>query len=177
MRQVRTGLANVQRSKRGDKPFEVSTIVLSSKEENLYHGLDLEEWVEQGLVDTLMPYSSVRGINSSKDSFVDPADADFFYRITRGTQCKLALNLMPRRLSADEYRRRAHALYRAGSDHFFFWDTNARNDFSPSWDALRWLGHRQELEEWAAAGMPEYKAQGSRLRKLGNWNPHYETPG
>ncbi len=177
MRQVRAGLANVQRRKRRDKPFEVSAIVLSSEEENLYYGLDLEEWVEQGLVDTLMPYSSVRGINSSKDSFVDPEDAGFFYRITRRTNCKLALNLMPRRLSADEYRRRAHALYHAGSDHFFFWDTNARNDFSPSWDALRRLGHRQELEEWAAAGMPAHKPAGSRLRKLGNWNLHYETPG
>ena len=177
MEQVRGALANVQRRKRRDKPFELSAIVLSSEEENLHYGLDVESWAKQGLVETLMPYSSVRGINSSKDSFVDPADAEFFYRITRGTGCKLALNLMPRQLSGDEYRRRAHALYQAGSDHLFFWDTNARNDFSPSWDALRHLGHRQELKEWAAAGMPEHKPAGSRLRKLGNWNLHYETPG
>ena len=177
MRELREALSEIagQRSRR--QPLEVSAIVLSSEEENLYYGLDLEEWVKQGLVDTLMPYSSVRGINSSKDSFVNPADAEFFYRITRGTQCKLALNLMPRQLSGDEYRRRAHALYQAGSNHLFFWDTNARNDFSPSWDALRRLGHRQELEEWAAAGMPAHRLAGSRMRKLGNWNLHYETPG
>ena len=73
--------------------------------------------------------------------------------------------------------RRAHALYQAGSDHLFFWDTNARNDFSPAWDALHRLGHRRKLEEWSAAGMPEHKPAGSRLRKLGHWNLDYETPG
>jgi|TARA_B100000809_G_scaffold183033_1_gene180795 hypothetical protein len=42
---------------------------------------------------------------------------------------------------------------------------------------LRRLGHRRELEEWFAAGMPEHKPAGSRLCKLGHWNLDYETPG
>ena len=124
-----------------------------------------------------MPYSSVWGINSRKDSWTDPADAEFFYRITKGTSCKLALNLMPRRLSPDEYRRRAHGLYEAGSEHLFFWDTNARNDFGPAWDVVRRLGHRDELAEWDAADRPAHVAAGSRLRKLGDWSLGYETPG
>ena len=177
MKQVREVTETARRQKGRTRPLEVSAIVLSSEMENLYYGLDLEEWVKQGLIDTIMPYSSVRGINSSKDSWTDPAEAEFFYRITEGSSCKLALNLMPRRLSPDQYRERAHALYEAGSDHFFFWDTNARNDFSPSWDVLRRLGHRDELARWARDGKPAYEAPGSRLRKLGNWNLGYETPG
>ncbi len=177
MAEVRAMLGEVGAQKGLGTPLELSAIVLSSEEENLYYGLDLEEWVRQGLVDTLMPYSSVRGINSRKDSWVDPTEAEFFYRITKGTACKLALNLMPRQLSPDQYRERALRLYQAGSEHLFFWDTNARNDFSPSWDVLRRLGHRQELEAWDRAGRPKHQAPGSKLHKLGDWNLNYETPG
>ena len=177
MKQVREVMETARQQKGRTRPLEVSAIVLSSELENLYYGLDLEEWVKQGLIDTIMPYSSVWGINSSKDSWTDPAEAEFFYRITEGSSCKLALNLMPRRLSPDQYRERTHALYEAGSEHFFFWDTNARNDFSPSWDVLRRLGHRDELARWARNGKPAYEAPGSRLRKLGTWNLGYETPG
>ena len=177
MKEVREVLEGARRQRGIREPIEVSAIVLSSELENLYYGLDLEEWVKQGLVDAIMPYSSVWGINSSKDSWTDPADAEFFYRITKGTPCKLALNLMPRRLSPDQYRARAEALYEAGSDHLFFWDTNARNDFSPSWDAVRRLGHREELAHWAQNGKPGYDATGSRLKKLGDWSLGYETPG
>ena len=177
MKQVREAMQAVSREKGRTKRLEVSAIVLSSEQENLYYGLDLEDWAKQGIVDTIMPYSSVWGINSTKDSWLDPRDAEFFYRITRGTPCKLALNLMPRRLTPNQYRERAHALYEAGADHLFFWDTNARNDFGPGWDALRQLGHRDELARWARNGRPAYEAAGSRLRKLGNWNLGYETPG
>ena len=177
MKEVQETMEEVRQERGRTKPLEVSAIVLSSELENLYYGLDLEEWVKQGFVDTLMPYSSVWGINSRKDSWIDPADAEFFYRITNGTSCKLALNLMPRRLSPDEYRRRAHGLYEAGSEHLFFWDTNARNDFGPAWDVVRRLGHRDELAAWDREGRPAYEAAGSRLRKLGDWSLGYETPG
>lgn len=177
MTELRQGLSEVQARTKREKPFGVSAIVLSSKEENLYYGLDLEKWVNQGLVDTIIPYSSAPNIISSKDAWTDPKSAEYFYRITRGTNCKMALNLMPRELSPDEYRRRAHSLYQAGSEHFFFWDHDARNDFSPSWETLRRLGHRKELEEWAKKGMPEHEFQNSQLTKLGDWDLSYATPG
>lgn len=177
MTEVREAMESVRRDKGLTKPLEVSAIVLSSELENLYYGLDLEEWVKQDLVDTIMPYSSAWGIKSTEDSWTDPSDAAFFYRITKDTPTKLALNLMPRRLTPDQYRERAHALYEAGSDHLFCWDTNARNDFSPSWDALRRLGHREELAQWARNGKPAYQAAGSTLKRLGDWNLGYETPG
>ena len=84
---------------------------------------------------------------------------------------------MPRQLSPDEYRRRAHALYRAGAEHLFFWDTNRRNDFSPSWSVLPRLGHREELEDWARAGSQPFVTPGRNLRKLGDWDLSYATPG
>ncbi|MBM3773593.1 MAG: hypothetical protein FJW37_00335 [Acidobacteria bacterium] len=156
---------------------EITAIVMSSEAENLYFAMDLEAWIEEGLVDTIVPYSSVERLLSSADSWTNPKDAEFFLRITRGTRAKLALNLMPRVLRPDEYRRRAHALYQAGVERLFFWDTNARNDFSPSWSVLRRLGHRRELEAWARAGSPKYEPPGSNLRRLGDWDLGYATPG
>ena len=69
-------------------------------------------------MDTIIPYTSGQGLNSAADS-AEPTDAEFFLNVTRGSRTKLALNLMPRLLSPDEYRRRAHALYRAGVEQLF----------------------------------------------------------
>ena len=156
---------------------EVTAIVMSSEAENLYYGMDLKAWIGEGLVDTIIPYTSGPGLNSAADSWLNPTDAEFFLNVTRGSRTKLALNLMPRLLSPDEYRRRAHALYQAGVEQLFFWDTNARNDFNPSWSALRRLGHRQELEDWAKSGSPAFVPPGRNLRKLGDWDLSYATPG
>jgi Glycosyl hydrolase-like 10 len=167
MREVRASMGKL----------EVSAIVMSSEAENLYYGMDLKAWIGEGLVDTIIPYTSVPGLSSTADSWLEPRDAQFFLDITRGSRTKLALNLMPRQLSPDEYRRRAHALYRAGAEHLFFWDTNQRNDFSPSWSVLRRLGHREELEDWARAGSQAFVTPGRSLRKLGDWDLSYATPG
>lgn len=156
---------------------EITAIVAGSEAENLYNGMDVEAWIREGLVDTLVPYSSVERMLSSADSWTNPKDAEFFLKITRGTKTTLALNLMPRVLSPDEYRKRAQALYAAGVPRLFFWDTNARNDFSPSWSVLRRLGHRKELAEWERSGSPAYEAPGVNLRRLGDWDLTYVTPG
>jgi len=177
MRELRQGLAEVQALTKRERPIAISAIVLSSEAENLFYGLNLKQWVDQGLVDTLIPYSSAENIISSQNSWEDPKSADYFYKITRGSNCKLALNLMPRQMSPDEYRRRASALYQAGSEHLFFWDHDARNDFSPSWEVLSNLGHRDELEEWVRKGKPEFQPQHSQLTKLGDWDLSYVTPG
>ncbi len=177
MRDVREGLKEAAAQQKLAKPFDLTAIVMSSEAENLYQAIDLQTWIQEKLVDTIVPYASVERLTSSADSWVNPKDAEFFIRITRGTSCKLALNMMPRVQSPDEYRRRCHALYQTGAEHFFFWDTNARNDFSPSWTVLQRLGHRKELEEWARAGSPKFEPPGFKLRKIGDWDLSYVTPG
>jgi uncharacterized lipoprotein YddW (UPF0748 family) len=177
MREVREAMNQVGREQKRNKAPQVTAIVMSSREENLYYAMDLESWVREGLVDALIPYTSVTGLNSGADSWVEPRDARFFQRITRGTACRLALNLMPRQMAPEDYRRRAHGLYRAGIEHLFFWDTNSRNNFSISWDALRRLGHREELQAWAQEGSPKLERPGSTLHRLGEWDLSYATPG
>jgi len=177
MREVREAMNEVvqKRTRRGR--LEVSAVVMSSEQENLYYAMDLETWIKERLVDTIIPYTSVERLDSMPVSWVDPSKAEFFIRITKGTGCKLALNLMPRWTTPEEYRRRAHALYEAGIEHFFFWDTWTQNNFGPSWDVMRRLGHRKELEDWIRSGAPPLERRGTDLRRLGDWDLSYGTPG
>ena len=177
MREVRQAMNEAAREQNREKPIQVTAIVMSSRGENLYYAMDVEGWVREGLVDAMIPYTSVTGLNSGADSWMDPKEALFFQRITRGTACRLALNLMPRQVDPEDYRKRAHALYRAGIEHLFFWDTNARNDFSPSWNALRRLGRREELQSWVRQGSAGLERPGSTLTRLGDWDLSYVTPG
>jgi len=84
---------------------------------------------------------------------------------------------MPRQVDAEDYRKRAHALFAGGIEHLFFWDPNSRNDFSTSWNALRRLGQREELQSWARQGSPGLGRPGSTLTRLGDWDLSYVTPG
>ncbi len=179
MREVRRAMTEVEQRTNREDPIEVTAIVMSSEDENLLRGMDLKAWVEDQLVDTIIPYTSVAGLKSSATSWTDPKDADFFLRLVEGTECKLALNLMPRRMSPEEYRERAHSLYAAGAKHLFTWDTNTcqRSDYSPAWQALRRLGHREEISQWVRSGSARIDRPGTRLHKLGDWDLSYDTPG
>ena len=148
MRDVRRLLNDEAQRQQRKKPIAITAVVLSSREEHRRYGLDLETWVAEGLIDTLVPYSSVPGLDSGEASWTDPRAADYFVQLTSGTPCRLALNLMPRQIAPEDYRRRAHALYARGVESLFFWDSYQRNNFDRSWSALRRLGQRDELSEW-----------------------------
>jgi hypothetical protein len=169
MREVREAL---DRARRGGRRLELSAIVMSTEAENLAYACDLAAWVREGLVDALIPYTSAPFLVSRADSWVDPAAAEYFLRLSRGSRCRLALNLMPRDLGPEEYRRRAHRLYRAGVEHLFFWDGGERARLHASR-----LGHRAEVAAWVAAGEPSLAAESHRVYRLGNWDFRIATPG
>lgn len=177
MGEVRDMLAEEARRQRRNRPFELTAVVASSREENLEGGLDLDAWVRRGLVDTIVPYSSTAGLSSDAPSWVRPADAQYFIRLTRGTACKLALNLMPRQILPEDYRSRAHALYEAGVEYLYFWDCYQRCNFDRSWSTLCRLGHREELADWARQGSPPVARPQRKLTKIADWDLRFGTPG
>ncbi len=178
MRELRAAMDAVVEEQGRTQRIEISTVVTNSEEENLYYGLDLRAWVEQGLVDTLIPYSSHPNFNSNEPSWTDVRDAEFFIALTQGTTTKLALNLMPRQMSGAEYRRRAAALYAAGVEHLFFWDgALERAQSTGASHVVRRLGHREEIQAWIEAGEPSPAAPTTRLRTLGGWDFSYVSPG
>ena len=150
-REVREAMDVAAAEKGSGKRIEVSAIVMSTEQENLLCGMDLKAWVDEGLVDTLIPYSSEPNVSSIAESWADVRSLDYFVSLTKGTSCKFAPNIMPRENSAKQYRRKAAALYGAGVEHLFFWDTDVlqpRLLDVRSWNALCRLGHRDEIDAW-----------------------------
>ena len=180
MRELRAALDDAAQEHRRDRRIGVTAIVMRDVRENLEHGLDLETWLAEGLVDTLVPYSSEPNYDafyeSANESWPDVSDAGHFVNLTRGTGCTLALNLLPRRMGVEQYRRKAATLYGAGVENFFIWDTNLRSDYGAAWGALRRLGHRDEIAAWARAGEPPMESPGRLLSSLGGFGVGYETP-
>ena len=162
------------------REIAVSAVVLDTEASNLYNALDLKEWVDEGLVDTLIPYTSEPNLNSTVTGWADASDAEYFVSLTRGTKCGLALNLMPRDLTAEQYRTLAASLYEAGVENLFFWDADmlqARFSSEGSWNALRRLGHSDEVSAWVAAGKPSLATKALKLERIGDWDVSYDTPG
>ena len=175
MREVRAALGDNRRL--DGKRIEV-TAVVAAREENLRHAIDVETWIEEGLVDTIVPYSSLPGLDSLNEAWTDMGEVDTWVELVKGTQCRLALNIMPRHFPPEGYYKKAHALYERGVDHLFFWDADARRAIhSPSWRALRRLGHRDEIAAWVAGGSPPLSPPSMKVTRLGDWDLSFITPG
>ena len=182
MREVRLAMDGV--AERDDRPrrIAVSAIVSGDEQENLLFGLDLKAWVDEGLVDTLIGYSSVPRFDAATtgrgEAWERIEDVNYLVSVTRGTACRLAINIMPRRMSPEAYRLKAAALYGAGVEDLFLWDSDSSNraDFGEAYSALRRLGHREEVSAWVASSQPSLRVPGMDVRRLGDFDVSYEVP-
>ena len=118
------------------RPLEISAHVLNDEETNLFYGLDVPAWIEQGLIDNLISYPW-------RDWEIDTA---YFAQLTRGTMVKYYPEIMPRTMAPETYRQRAMENYEAGAEGLCFWDTNGRHQRLKEWSMITRLGHREELE-------------------------------
>ncbi|MCY3911906.1 MAG: family 10 glycosylhydrolase [Chloroflexi bacterium] len=180
MREVREAMDEEAEKQGRSSRIQVSAIVGATEQENLQIAIDLRAWVDEGLVDTLIPYSSELGMDSSLEAWTDPEAARWLLDLTEGTPCTVAPNIMPRHLSPAEFRRRADGLYGTGAPHLFFWDCAGpagRANYQDMWSSLRRLGHREEIAAWRAAGEAELVTPTRKLNLLGDWDLSYQTPG
>jgi hypothetical protein len=141
--------------------------IFGREADNRAVGLDVETWVREGLVQTLVPYSSAPRGFSWGESWTGPADIEPWLTLTRDTGTLLAPNLMPRDMTDADHRRRALRLARAGVRAFSFWDTGGRRSFQNG--TLGRLGHLAELEAWEAAGEPPTPAVTRRIFEVAGW--------
>ena len=122
-----------------------------NREENLRNGLDLESRNAEKLIDTLIPYSELLELDSKGLAWEDEEAVGHFVDLVEGTDCQVALNVMPRHMSPEAFRRKASSLYAQGVENLFFWDSAGPCEcanFSAAWNALRRLGHGNETEQW-----------------------------
>lgn len=177
-RELRTAL-DALAAEQGRDRIAVSACVLN-RAENLRHGLDLETWIGEGLVDTLIPYTSEPALDSMAEAWNDEDEVRYFVELTEGTSCQLALNIMPRHMPPEAFNRKASALYALGVEHLFFWDSAGpfgRANYSAGWNALRRLGHREAIEAWRQQGEPSLRPETMRLLRVGDYDLTYQTPG
>ena len=175
MRELRAMLDEVEREQ-GRSRLAVTAVVCRPGE-NILHGMDLKTWVRDGLVDTLIPYSSSVRLNSFVPAWDDPKDVEHFVSLVKGTDCTLALNMMPRAMTSREYYDLAYRLYQSGVERFFFWDGLGRTGGVGRWRRAARIGHRSEVEEWFNKGKPSLLPAASRLWILDGWDLRLETPG
>ena len=163
----------------GRNRIAISACVLN-QEENLRNGLDLKSWVAEELVDTLIPYTDLPELDSMGMAWDDEVAVRHFVELVEGTSCELALNVMPRHMPPEDFRRKAASLYGLGVENLFFWDSAGpygRANYSPSWNALRRLGQRDEIEQWRQQGEPSLAPALNPLRRVGDYDLTYQTPG
>jgi hypothetical protein len=130
----------------GGKRLAIVASVYGRPADNDFFGLDLAGWIQQGLVDILSPYPWKDG--HSADTLQD-VDVDYFTQLTRGTSCKLYVEMLyrggGRRMPPEAWRQRARALYDAGVDGLSIWDVDHRHTAKAQWSTISRLGHLAEL--------------------------------
>lgn len=122
---------------------------MNSVANSLYFNMDVETWIREGLVD----HCIVHPTHSVEPNMPDPGDftPEFltqYVEMARGTACKVYADVYPRRMPAEDYRRKAITYYDAGVDRLSLWDTHTRRSRCSEWSMIRLLGHRDELSSW-----------------------------
>jgi hypothetical protein len=123
------GTPLVRRSRR----LSLSAIVLASRKANRFYGLDVEQWVREGLVDTIMPYQEGRLVG---DGVIKLAD---FARLPGLGPCQLAPEMFDVRswlTPETHYGPRAEHYQQFPVSGITFWDVEMRQFDSLNWESL-----------------------------------------
>ena len=145
----------------------ISVWVMASKYENLFFGIDLERWVKDGLVDTIIPDNSV---TKEWGRSWDIADIDWLLEITKESKCEVVPGVTGSNPSPEDRRKHVIPLYKAGVQKLAFWDTNSINQTSVAWNNISKLGHLDELYEWERSGCPDMVPSQQVVTRLGDYN-------
>jgi len=125
------------------KRLEIAHNVNTTRESNLEWGVDVETWVEEGLVDYLMPHPTV-----AKNA---AAWMGWLVDLVKDTPVKLYPDLYPRRQPPAASLCSAQTLYDLGCDGLAMWDTYSRVYRISEWAMMKRLGHRSDLAAWRQA--------------------------
>jgi hypothetical protein len=146
---------------------KISCVVFPTRERNLLYGIDVEAWVEDGLIDCVLARDV---LYASWEN--EPVDISFFQKLTRG-RCRFYVMLgsasaVYRTVGGDiaaAYSARASELFGAGVEGLAFWDTNLQDRFTANWTSLRHLGHLKDPGARGSPGFPPVRS--ITLKKLG----------
>ena len=169
VREVRAAMDQMEQ--RLGRRLETSYHVADSPERCREFGLDLKTWVDEGLVDVLIPTN------------LDPWNLDFhmpsdrvvdIIEMAKG-KCLIYPDQMPRRNAPQRAFQWATKLYGMGADGLCCWDVNMKTNLPTEWAILRQLGHREDIPRWQAEGLGKDFARSLPLERLDDykWDPYH----
>ena len=145
---------------RKGRRLKLALHVMSCLRHNRFFGLDLEPAIRQGRIDYVLPHPTFAveidqleaddgyGPFNTGHYSVTPERIAEFVRVAEGSVCGIYPDIFPRRMPADEFRKRALSYYRVGADGMGFHDLYWRLHRKSEWAMLRRLGHRDEMPAW-----------------------------
>lgn len=147
MRELRTMLDEEGRA-RGRK-LQLSAMVLANEADNVHYGLDLRQWVREGLVDLVLPYLGAGG-GTAKEY-----DLGFFKEVCG----KAGVPVKPTFIGwstpdVPGIVRKAADYYARGADGLTFWDGNSGDDRTDRWCTLARLGSVEDTQRLLEEGVP-----------------------
>ncbi|MCE5240277.1 family 10 glycosylhydrolase [bacterium] len=147
MREIRTMLDGEGR-KRGTR-LALSAMVLANEADNLKFGLDLRQWVKDGLVDLVMPYLHAGG-GAAKEY-----DMAFFREVCGAAKVPVKPTFIGWSTpDVPSVLRQAVALYDQGADGLTFWDGNSGDENTARWCTLTRLGNVEDARRMSEDAPP-----------------------
>ena len=108
----------------------------------LYNAMDLKTWIDENLVDYLIPH----WVHIAQDD--GAAIVSQFTALTENTSVKLLPDIYPRTPPGEKYAEAANLMYEAGADGFAFWSAEMRTTRASEWAVVRRLGHKDDLNRY-----------------------------
>lgn len=138
MREVRAAIDQV--GERMNKRLEIACNVNTTPVSNLKWGIDMATWVDEDLVDYLMPHpANARNAHEWLPWYVD---------LVEESQVRLVPDLYPRRQPPAAALYSGETFYNIGCDGLAMWDTYARTSRISEWAMMKRLGHKDDLARW-----------------------------
>ena len=174
LRRLRQQLDEISQQS-GGKRLAIAASVYGREQDNVFFGMDLPTWIREALVDIVLPYPWRDG--HSADT-MEEVDLDYFLRLTRGTRCKLYVEMLykggARRMPPEEWRKRALALHEAGVDGLSIWDVDHRHTSKAQWSTINRLGHVEELKRSVEEGGRDFRFV--KLKSIGGYTVDRYAP-
>jgi hypothetical protein len=167
MAEIRAMLDAVQTAQGRPERYALSASVVHTRDDNRRHGIDVEHWVQQRLVDqiSIFPWA----FHTSRR----PMDWDWFMQITKGTGVAVYPIIIGwKQSSAAATLGLALDHYAKGADGILVWDPNPVGFYSPEggyakahtgsystprdayWPVVSRLGHVEEMRSRLEQGKP-----------------------
>ena len=97
-----------------------------------------------------------------------------FMDLERKYGTKIYIEIMPRIMTAEEYKECAVTLYEAGAERLSLWDTYERVTHSSMWSMVRRSGHKEEIKGFTS-GENEFHRRIKIIRIAGKYENRYKT--